>query len=361
MEDGKPVKIMLPASIASLSSYESNVKFQSLSNYEIQKVLYGKEKLTYEGLALAFENQLSKYKKVQVSCDTFSAKITNEANKMLSNLKIVPNESRLCESDAWHSARVRNAEFKMKQRGNYCLYVEIDIPMNLKVLAQKLVRDGKVLTVDYEGEVSQELHYKYYVHSHNSASKCVEGDCIKVELEEYVRTENLDDTLDIKTLTAYLEYADRFTSAFIRNIIVTPSSQISSSHYHFQFHHSSTNNEVKLVGVLWPDSMQSINLIGYESLSEEQTSAVYNKYLNVANDSVTTSSDAMFLKSKFSLSNNDAENVVKLVKQHQVKICLCNQCTQCRNTQLPSLVLMFSNPATTPENIYPCTDVIETT
>ena len=357
-EDGKLVKVMLPTSISSLGSFELNVKPQTLSSFEIQKVLNGEEKITNETLALAYENQLSKYKRLKDTTDMFSGRISDEANKMLSNVKLSPNESRLCESDAWHHARARNVEFKMIQRGTYCLYVEINIPMNLHVIAQKLIQDGKVISLDFEGQVSQEHNFKYFVHTnHNSSSFCVEGNCTKVDLEQYIRNEDIDVSLDIKTLTAYLEYSDSFASAFVRNIIVTPSSNISSSHYHFQFRHCS-NNLVKLVGIIWPESMQSINLIDYDPMSDEEKMAIYSNYLNVADNSVTTSSDATYLMSKFNLSNHDAAYVVKLVKEHQIKVCICAECPQCTNIKLPSLVLMWSMPADSPENIYPCRQLL---
>lgn len=353
LENGKTVEIMFPTSIASLNSFDQNINPKSLSNFDIQKTLFSGKKISCEVMSQVYEHQLSKYKKLKLSTDIYSGEISDEASKLLSNVRLCPNESRISESDAWNTARTRSLEFKMAQRGNFCMFVQVEIPISLQLIANKMIQDGKVLNVDYVGEVNKELQLNYYLHtSHNSESDCLDNNCPKEDLKDYLERENIDVSLNIDNVSTYIEYAERWATSFIKNIVVTPSSSLSSSHYDFQFH--CENNKLKMVGVVWPTSMQRMNLIGFDdSLSDEDKLTIRKKYLDIIDQNVSTSSNDAYLKSKFKLTENDSKKIAKLVQDNQINICTCSDCSRCQDVKCPSVLLMFSIEPDCPDNIYP--------
>ena len=184
----------------------------------------------------------------------------------------------------------------MFQRGKLCMYVEVDIPCDLQVVANKLIQDGHVLSADYV-------------------------DSYKVDLKDYIINKNNDVSLNINNISTYMVFAEKFTSSFIKNIILAPSSLLESPHYDFHFHFGK-NNKIKLIGVIWPTLIQSKNLIGFDlSLSEQQKLEIRQNYLDIIDQCVTTSSNEKYLRSKFNMTENDAKITGNLALENQNQIC----------------------------------------
>ena len=161
----KPIKILFPCSMDSLNSYSEDIKLKSLTQYEIQNLLYGKLVPTSELLSLLYQNHLAKYLRAKSSEDFFYGEISDMNSKMLSKVQQCSGEHRIRGSDAWTQLVNEDWKWMMKQTGQNCLFVTLELPVDIKIIATDMIQKGHVISVSYTGGPSQELERHYFIHT----------------------------------------------------------------------------------------------------------------------------------------------------------------------------------------------------
>ena len=179
---------------------------------------------------------------------------------------------------------------------------------------------------------------------HDSSSACVE-ECITV-------TEDTYQGLDVTTpdISTYVSSVDSKVNSFLKNIIKSPASPFESQIYFLQVSFNS-KGEASLEGVLWPQKFRNINL----SLIDDsfKFDVELEELVNLLKSCISTSSKKQSLKEQFSLCDQEAKDIEKLVKTNQLHLCEDeSECEKCSDPPLPSLEWIITKCPVETANIY---------
>ena len=124
--------------------------------------------------------------------------------------------------------------WKLAQFGDLCFFLKVDFPISNQMIATSLVQNGFSVSVDYYGDVSQELSANYFVHiGHRRGESCALSNCQQMALKDFMSTGRFDlNTLNVGT---YIQTVEQASLSFIKNIIKASSSGICAREYHFMY------------------------------------------------------------------------------------------------------------------------------
>ena len=378
---GKSVKILLPKSFESLETFPSNIPLKSLSEFELQIILYGDKAITRETLALVYEHQLSKYLRRKRFGELYHGKVIDEDSKLLSSVKLCSSENQIRGSESWKQTQNYDVQWKMMQLGKCSTFIEVDVPVKIGTVATTMLQDNLVLTVKYEGSATQEMSRKYYVHrgecfisdfktinpireafiilyihnlDHDSTVNCSVGNCEEIEISQFIQDHpEYEESVTNRNITTFVSSTEQFVHSFIHQIIKCPASAFESSEYHFQVHCVS-DDLFKMRGIIWPLKIQRMNLINVDrTLSEEDILDIRNEYLQFVDNSVCASSKLDVLEAQFNLTEAESLKVSRMAEDYQTHLCLELDCQICKDCSMPSLETSFTvaPPANCLENI----------
>ena len=333
-------KISFPVGSESLDSFPTDLQLKSQSGFQIQKLLHNGNDLTIDTLSTLYEHQLNKYKKSKARQDLFVGKVLNEETRTLKSAKLCSSDKKLSGSSAWSHKQESDVLWKMYQLGSFALCVEVNFPLNSSTMASVLTQEGKVISVEMIGGVSQEFNRVYQVHSNHGAETECMVNCEKVCLEEFIRENEVNMTLTSRNVSTYATASDMFMKSFISNIIKCPASSFFSEDYHFQTVFNE-DGSIKVVGVTWPEKMKKMNLIKVdESISETDLKSIQKDYLELVGNNILTTSQVDVLKERFHMSETEAQEIANMVVKHQIHF--CQSCPKCEDPELPSLELSLT-------------------
>ena len=133
---------------------------------DIQLLIYGDQKLQRTELSLLYQNQLSKYQSVKCAGDFFFGKVKNDENKILTSVKKHSSDGYIKGSERWQEIQEDNLSTMFREFGRMSIKLEVELPTNSNdVLATTLIQKGVVVSCNYEGDPSQELNCRYFVHT----------------------------------------------------------------------------------------------------------------------------------------------------------------------------------------------------
>ena len=337
---GKDIKVMFPAAVSSIQSFQNNIPSKKLNSFEVQNLLYGNQIINNELLANIYHHQLSKYLSLEKFGDLFTGQVEDYENKIVSNLEHCNGlENNIRASFKSDFNRRNEVHRKIAQFGNFCLFLSTEVPVDHQTVATNLLQRGFVVTTSYSGKESQEMDRIYFVHrGHSANSECNENNCQKITLENYLLT-NTDIQLTNENVSTYICSVENFQNSFIANIINSPVAPLAAQEYHF----TTKFNEkgiARLEGIIWPTSFQKMNLLKLdENLCIEESEAIKRDYLEKIKSSIAATSDPEVLKRQFSLSEVDCETILRFISKHQTHY--CGECVSCRDPPLPSLQIML--------------------
>ena len=341
-------KVSFPNGNESLNSFPE-VQFKSQSGFQIQQLLHKGNNISCDTLTLLYEHQLNKYKRSKSRQELFVGQVVNEETRTLASLKLCSTDKSISGSSLWYNKQDSDVKWKMKQLGPFALFVEIKLPLNSSTIASVLSQNGKAISVELIGAVSQEFSRVYQVHmSHGSETDCTGHDCDKVQLKDYLLENDVDLALTNRNLSTYALASDMFIKSFISNIIKSPASSLFASDYHLQ---TVFNDDglMRAIGVTWPEKMKKMNLITLDNdINDADKTAVQKEYLEFVGNNISTTSDASVLKEKFHMSENESQKVAALVAKYQIHF--CQNCPKCEDPDLPSLELSLTVAIKTPGN-----------
>ena len=327
--------VMFPSNISCLNDGNNVVaKPRELS---LAVALYKCEEFTINDCGILYFNQISKYRNIVNYNKRFTGDIQDQDNRVLSNLQQCPDDSQIRGSDKWLEHQSENLKKRFVQLGQSAFRVEMKMPKdNVETIATDLLIDGVSLTVSFEGDDSNETETKYLVHlGHTSSSLCTE-ECETMTLQEYLQTRNLV-IGGTRSISSYLTSVFIKVQSFVKNIVKCHSSELFSEEYSFSLTFDS-EGVCYVIGFLWPETVLNFNEAdSLESYFGDSLEAARETHLNYVAKVVTCTSNESELR-KFGFNKNEAKRIVNLVKKHQIF-----PRTDCPNTELPSLQLMFKH------------------
>ena len=189
----------------------------------------------------------------------------------------------------------------------------------------------------------QLIGFQYLFAGHDSSSACIE-DCVTVTEDTYQGL--VESNPDIST---YVSSVDTKVNSILKNIIKSPASPLESKNYFLQVSFS-RKGEASLEGVLWPQKFQNLNL----SLIDNSFNfdVELEEVVNLLKSCISTSSKKQSLKELFSLCEEEAKNMEKLVKTNQLHVCEDSECEKCDDPPLPSLEWIITKCPVETANIY---------
>ena len=164
VEESSRISIMFPCSTEGLQSTNAqNIK--SLSNFQIQCLLYRPEQFTWEKASLLYQQQLLKYIRTKQRKEYYFGKINNE-RKTLTDVQVCSTEKFIVGSTAWRQNQSRELMWKQTQFGKLCLKLTVTFPLQSdQTLATQMVQKGYVLSTTLVGNETGELGRSYFVHT----------------------------------------------------------------------------------------------------------------------------------------------------------------------------------------------------
>ena len=369
------IKVILPCSVKSISYLDQQVSasVRGLSPFNIQRLLYRSGRLIdKEFFGHIYQNQMAKYRSAERNADLFSGKIDdlNIDMKVLSSVNPCSKEHEIRGSYEFRRRQFEDVKWRMDSLGRYCLKLMVAFPLiNLQTVMTSLIQQGKVVTMSYSGDRANELHQSYTIHAgtnyslfiiaklsnirlfgfqyfvagHDSSSACVE-ECVTVTEDTYQGL--VESNPDIST---YVSSVDSKVNSFLKNIIKSPASPFESQIYFLQVTFN-RKGEASLEGVIWPKKFQNINM----SLIDDsfKFDVELEELVNLFKCCISTSSKKQSLKEQFSLCDQEAKNLEKLVKTYQLHLCEDSECEKCSDPPLPSLEWIITKCPDEMENIY---------
>ena len=290
--------------------------------------------------AIAYENELHKFKVAKYFGDRFQGSLKEGHDKSLASVSRVAQDHLIVGSDSW--ARVeRDINFRrMDQNGTICFWVSVSMPIQQDVLASSLIQSGLVLSVEYVGSSTSELHTKYFVHNHGPDVDCNES-CVKERLENYLPGVLDMNSIGQKFLGIHLASVQNKMKSFIRHFLKDQDSEIYSEEYSFRIDYKLTG-EIKLTGYFWAKELENINLEYPKYPVSEVDSQVISDTIKYIDSQISTSTKAVVLQNQFNFSKLESENLAELALRLQHHHCGQDNCKICSAARLPAIETDFT-------------------
>ena len=144
--------------------------------------MYGMKDLNNRMLSSHYEKRLNKFYQRKVNCDTYEGTITDNENKKLSSINPIIDDSSIRGSDSWKTKKMNSIFSCFEQYGQIAIGFNFKIKFdNIETISTLLLSAGKVITLEYVGNIYNEFKTKYFMHNHNDNVQCNES-CVIQEL-----------------------------------------------------------------------------------------------------------------------------------------------------------------------------------
>ena len=164
VDESTRISLMFPCSAESSKSVKTD-NMRSLSNYQIQCILYRPGQFTPEKAAWLYQHQLLKFRKAQTKGELYFGKINNIERKTLAGVELCSAEKNITGSTAWRRKQSEELMWKRKQFGQLCLKLSVSFPLQSdQTLATQMVQKGYVLSTNLLGNETGELGKSYFLH-----------------------------------------------------------------------------------------------------------------------------------------------------------------------------------------------------
>ena len=310
----KNITFLLPSNIESLKFFE--VKSSKKQNVGI---IYKLGVGFSEIYSIIYETEYSKYKNLKIFGDRYEGTISDEGT--LTQADKVINDSSIVASDSWKRISYLNLTHRLEQLGAVSFVVTCEVPMHSSdILATIQVQLGKVITVDYVGDGSNEMMTQYYLHTNHGVDTDCSDNCVKVPLMEYLRDINFDFSL-IKTkfLSAYLSSAQQKFSNIIKHFVKSQASMLHAENYYFQVFFK-LDNSIEIKGLLWPEILNNLNTqIGMNRTLFD--SDLKNELIGKIDATLMGTCHKDSIINYLKISNTQAEKLLNLILTSQHHVC----------------------------------------
>ena len=333
IEESK-IKLMLPQNCDALDQIKDLKIIRGRA--ESIKKLYETEKFDRATVSAIYQNEVNKYKNIKVSGERYVACVKDFKKKLLSSVDKVVDSSRITCSSGWFSNLDQEMKHRQDQFGKFFLAVKFELPQTSpEVIATCLVQEGFVVSVDKKGSSTGESKISYLIHLDHSSSVDCSDECVnRIDLEEFLDRDVFDKgDLGNKFIGTYVSEVHQKLIAFVNCIVLAPASELLSQNHHLMLMYD-CEGKAFIVGALWPDALNTINL--NVALDNGELKEI-SELREFADRNLAASFDPRLLRAAFNVSEVEAVDLSKLVEKIQLHICEDELCPLCLTVDLPSL------------------------
>ena len=283
----------------------------NVKNYSIK--LYNNQRATNKLLSTLYEQRHIKFLNRKWHADVYDCEISVQQNKKLNSVTKVYDDSMIRGSQRWWNNR-RNAVHSMfNQFGQACIAFNIDIPFhNVETIVTSLICDGRVITLDYCGDVNDTQTVKYFLHDHENSIDCRDT-CTMTELT------NLEHiSLESRVIPIFIASLHQKQSSYVEKFIKAKNFSFYSTQYfcRVDFYLS---GDAHLSGCLWSVECDILN-VEISNASLEGKTIQMNDFLHYIETSILTSVCSSSIKDSLGVSDEEAINIQNLATEHQVNL-----------------------------------------
>ena len=328
------ISLMFPTNMNALDTVHQLNKVKSRGD-QVGK-MYETDYKSRETIYALYENEVSKYKKEKESEEMFVAAVKDPVTKKLGSVEKLSTCRKIPFSEDWCVNQKRDIKYMIDQLGSYSVVFKVCLPQVCpEVIATCLIQKEYTVSVDRQGSANGEVKLSYKVHlDHKSDEDCSE-DCVnKVDLDDFLANDNFDlSSLGNLHVGTYVSSVNQKLNSIAKNIIQAPASDLFSEHFHLLLIFS-TSGEASIVGTIWPKVLEEVN---EKFAINKGVPTMIQELQEFVERSLSTTTDARLLRSRFHLSEAEATEVSSLAQEHQFHICDSKECSPCSSADLPSL------------------------
>ena len=327
----KNITFLLPCSIESLNFVE--VKSSAKQNAGIvYKLGVGFAEL----FSTIYRTEILKYRNLKIFSDRYEGTIKiEEGSKTLTHTEKLISDSSVVGSDSWRRLNFLNLSHRLEQLGAVCIVVICEVPVHSEdILATIQIQLGKVITVEYVGDSSNEMKTQYYLHSDHEANTECSDHCNKVPLMDYLRDTGFDyELIKTKFLSAYMSSVQQKFNNVIKNFVKPTSSGLHAENYNFQLFFK-PDNSVQIKGILWPKTLDDLNIqIGLNRTSFDGD--LKKDLIKKVDQTILATCHVSSLRNILKITTSQAEKLSDLILSSQLHVCKSDH--KCDFPQIPLL------------------------
>ena len=293
-------------------------------------------------VSLGYENEIFKYKRAKYFSDRYHGVLKDDGtSKCLASADKVANDHVIVGSNSYHKIEDNLIKHRFEQFGPVCYSFEVLLEYGDDVKANCLLLNGLVVTATYIGSPSSELVLVYYIHNHYSDKDCSD-DCRKETLQSYLDKSDLtEENMKSKYIATYLTSVQTKMQSFVKNFLKESDCELYSEEFSLKLVFEKTGS-VKIQGYCWPKQLQDLNVEIAKYPECEVDAEIKAKSIKFIDSTVSNSSNAQCLQSRFGFSTLESTSLVNLVKKYQYHHCEDSECDKCNNPRLPALETDFA-------------------
>ena len=320
----REISILLPISLSCVSLTEQ-------SNLQSDKALVQRlsmcSPLFFDDLCRSYTNQFKKYQNASKYASRYFGVITDSDDQIISNIEALPDDKKIHSSSQWTRNNKRDIQFRFQQSGQKAVNITIKVPKNnIETYATVRLINGDNITFDYLGNSNGEVKTDYFIHSHGTRIKCSQN-CPKTNLRTLFQNDqnqNSDRYSSVFTASVFIRLR-----AFVE-LVKNPNFRLHCENYSFSTYFSDSGDGF-IHGCIWPLENDEFNkTLHEESYGKPYDKLVHSSYEQFVVENFSTFSDKDSIQNQFHLGDQEAEDLSKIVKEHQVDL-------SCDEPYLPSL------------------------
>ena len=351
----KNVKLWFPNTSEAVEHLDSQ-KSQK-NKKKVLRNLFKTQAVQNSSICDLYKLECEKYKKVKEGGVLFSG-IIDFQTKKVTNLRSLASCAKISSSKDWFKANTSRMKERQVQFGLIHCFAKIYLEKNSRdVLATALIQADTPVTLEKRGLGNGEMEICYKVHTDHKSDKNCSTNCKnKSNIEDFVRDTgfHIEEASNAFTNT-YVSSCHQKLVSFANSIIQAPASSLCSQDYqlHLTF---DKDGMASIVGSFWPDALSGIN----DNIAENDGDIVdEEELLQFVEKNISCTGDPRLIRSKFSLSEEEANKLSELVLTHQVHM-ECEEaetCEICSSLPLPSMENLLKQE-TCENNYRACKELI---
>lgn len=274
--------------------------------------IFNNQHPTNEFISSLYKRRLSKFSQRKLASELYDGVIHAPQQNKLNSISRIYDDTMIRKSRSWKSRRRDSIYNQFHQFGQTAIAFNIDISFdNLQTLVTSLLCEGSVITLEFEGNTSDEHQTKYFQHNHNHQVECG-NTCVVTEITE------VNQSLHPKFIPIYICCVSQKHSSLIENFIKNKNFPFHAEEY-FSGVDFYLDGNAKLSGVMWSYECNIFNEELSTASLNGQDLEMYD-YLQYIENSILTTVNTIRLKEVLGVSDEEAVKIHNLARKHQVNL-----------------------------------------
>ena len=264
-------------------------------------------------ISTLYQIRLNKFNQRKIYSDLYDGEVQNNTNsgKTLHSINKIIDDSCIRGSDSWKNSRRASIHSQFSQFGTCCIGFNFDIAMiNREIVASSLICEGKVVTIDYIGNTSNEFETIYKLHNHTNEIECSDS-CVLSEITLPLTT------LDAKLIPVFISDVHNKQIAFHKNFVKNVNYEMHAEDYNIgiEFYN---NGEARITGILWTKMCSEFN---HNLANKSFTGESFDEetFLHYIEATIFTSSKCEELRKVLNAPDEEILKLHELIKKFQIE------------------------------------------